>query len=590
MPEVITDNIDLWCSALRTKSTAGRGSNGKVEAYGIKKLRELILELAVRGKLLPQDPNDEPAQTLLERIAKEKAHLLKEGQIKKGKALPVIGDDEKQFELPKGWQWRRMQDISSYIQRGKGPQYADTGKVKVVSQKCVQWAGFDLAPARHVDDTSLEKYQPERFLKNGDLLWNSTGTGTVGRTNVVHDIDANSLVADSHVTIIRPLLTDSNFLWCYLSAPGIQSRIEPEHEKALVSGTTNQVELNTSAVVQLVVPIPPLAEQHRIVAKVEELMALCDQLEQQQTNNIEAHLTLVETLLSTLTNVESQEEFTEAWNRIADHFDTLFTTEQSIDQLKQTILQLAVMGKLVPQDPNDEPAKVLLARAKAAKEQLSIERRLRQSEVVEFSEPELLFDLPDGWTWAHVTDVALIQGGKRLPPGAELVDTPTPHIYIRVTDMKDGSILESGLRYLLPEVQREISRYIVNKEDLYITIAGTIGSIGTIPDWLDGQNLTENAAKIVFRHLDKHFFLLALTSEFVQSQFIEKTKQMAQPKLALKRIAGAMFCLPPIAEQHRIVAKVDELMALCDTLKERLADAKTTQIHLADEIVEQAVA
>ncbi len=111
-----------------------------------------------------------------------------------------------------------------------------------------------------------------------------------------------------------------------------------------------------------------------------------------------------------------------------------------------------------------------------------------------------------------------------------------------------------------------------------------------IPDWLDGQNLTENAAKIVFRLLEKRFFLLALSSDFVQSQFLEKTKQMAQPKLALKRIAGAMFCLPPLAEQHRIVAKINELMTLCAALKARLSAAQTTQIHLADTIVEQAVA
>jgi type I restriction enzyme S subunit len=190
----------------------------------------------------------------------------------------------------------------------------------------------------------------------------------------------------------------------------------------------------------------------------------------------------------------------------------------------------------------------------------------------------------------HVKDVAIVQGGKRLPNGAALLETPTPHIYIRVTDMKDGTVSENGLLYLSPEVQRQISRYIINKEDLYITIAGTIGDVGVIPDSLDGQNLTENAAKLVFRILDKRFLQLALSSDFVQAQFLEKTKQMAQPKLALKRIAGAKFCLPPLAEQHRIVAKVDELMAICDALKARLTDAQTTQIHLADAIVEQAVA
>ena len=148
----------------------------------------------------------------------------------------------------------------------------------------------------------LASYQPERFLEQDDLLWNSTGTGTVGRINVLGVVKPNLLVADSHVTVIRPIKVNSNFIWCYVAAPGIQLKIEPGSENTLVSGTTNQVELNTSAVIRLVVPVPPLNEQQRIVDKVEELMALCDQLEQQQTDSNAAHQTLVEILLGTLTD------------------------------------------------------------------------------------------------------------------------------------------------------------------------------------------------------------------------------------------------------------------------------------------------
>ena len=164
-------------------------------------------------------------------------------------------------------------------------------------------------------------------------------------------------------------------------------------------------------------------------------------------------------------------------------------------------------------------------------------------------------------------------------------ESPTPHVYIRVTDMKNGTISETGLRYISPEVQREIARYIINKEDLYITIAGTIGDVGCVPESLDGHNLTENAAKIVFRAFDRRFFQLALTSDFVQAQFLEKTKQMAQPKLALKRIAGAKFYLPPLAEQRRIVAKVDQLMALVDALETQLAASRATAANLLSALV-----
>ena len=277
LQQLITDNIDLWTSAETKRSTTGRGSNSKIELTGIKKLRELILELAVRGLLVPQDPNDEPASVLLEKIAAEKKQLIKEGKIKKQKPLPAITVDEKQFALPEHWEWVRLQLISEYIQRGKGPKYAEQGTVRVVSQKCVQWTGFDLSKARFVDDGSLNNYQEERYLKAGDLLWNSTGTGTVGRVNVLPSM-IDKLVADSHVTIIRPVFKNSHFICSFLKSPSIQHKIDPGNENSLVSGTTKQVELNTSTITSLVIPMPPLLEQHRIVAKVDELMALCDQL------------------------------------------------------------------------------------------------------------------------------------------------------------------------------------------------------------------------------------------------------------------------------------------------------------------------
>ena len=157
MDTLVTDHLDLWTAALKRKFTAGRGSSSKVELYGIKKLRELILELAVRGLLVPQDPNDEPASELLKKIAAKKARLVKEGKIKREKLLPSIGDGEKSFDIPSGWVWCRLQEISEYIQRGKGPAYADSGLVRVVSQKCVhslhstnRWSPFPCIPVLYV--------------------------------------------------------------------------------------------------------------------------------------------------------------------------------------------------------------------------------------------------------------------------------------------------------------------------------------------------------------------------------------------------------------------------------------------------------
>jgi type I restriction enzyme S subunit len=567
MVEVIIDNLDVWSSALLTKSTSGRGSNGKLEAYGIKKLRELILELAVRGKLVPQDPNDEPASVLLERIVKEKSRLIREGLIKKEKSFSEIGDDEKSFELPDGWEWSRLQDVSSYVQRGKGPRYADFGKVQVVSQKCIQWAGFDLSQARYVDDASLYGYQAERFLCKDDLLWNSTGTGTAGRINVVPDVESNSLVADSHVTIIRPLMVSSSFLRCYVAAPGIQQRIEPEHENSLVSGTTNQVELNLSAVVQLVVPVPPLAEQYRIVAKVDELMALCDQLEQQQTDSLAAHQTLVASLLGTLIRVESQQEFSAAWARIASHFDTLFTTEASIDQLKQTILQLAVMGKLVPQDPNDEPVSDLLKRIATERGRLVEDGEARQKKVLpDIGKDEVPYVLPKGWGWVRLGQIISISSGDGLT-SANMKSAGGIPVY--------GGNGVNGYH----------DKANITKPTLVIGRVGYYcGSIHITPElaWV-----TDNAFVTTFS--EENIYLGFLYWLLRGTNLKENENATAQPVISGRKVYPIVVGLPPKKEQHRIVAKVDELMAMCDTLKARLAEAHTIQLHLADAIVEQAV-
>jgi type I restriction enzyme S subunit len=612
---LITNHIDIWTTAIERKSSAGRGTSNKFSLYGIKKLRELILELAVRGKLVPQDANDEPASILLKRIAAEKTKLVKDKKIKKPKALSEVGEDEKPFELPQGWKWSRFQDISSYIQRGKGPSYAEVGKVKVISQKCVQNTGFDMSPARYVTDESLEKYQPERFLINDDILWNSTGTGTVGRANVISNVDVNSLVADSHVTVIRPLNIYSRFLWCFIMAPGIQSRIAPDNENALVSGSTNQVELNTSSVMSVVAPVAPLEEQHRIVAKVDELMSLCDALEAQTEASISAHQTLVETLLNALLqpNIIQQKDsqsaspessfadslepalndsFVDRWDRVAQHFDTLFTTAASIDTLKQTILQLAVMGKLVEQDPNDEPAAKLLERIDAEKAQLIKDGKIKkQKPLPAISDEEKSFELPEGWEWVNLAELVTIRGGKRLPKGQILSREVTPYIYIRVSDMRSGSIREDDLHYISEDVQSQISNYIITSDDIYMTIVGaTIGKCGLIPIRFNGMNLTENAARLTpFIGIDKHYLFKYLDSAFAQAQFFDKTKQVGVQKMALNRLSSTKVPFPSLEEQHRIVAKVDELMALCDQLKARLSDAQTTQLHLTDAIVEQAI-
>lgn len=239
----------------------------------IPRLRRFILDLAVRGKLVPQDFNDEPASELLKRIAREKVRLVKAGKIRKENPLPALGDAGPLFDLPPSWSWTRLGIVAVYIQRGKSPKYAASDGSPVVSQKCVQWRGLDLTVAKRVTRESLADYEEFRFLRDGDLLWNSTGTGTIGRVIRLVDPPKN-LVCDSHVTVVRCRELDPEYVRVWLRSDHVYALIEDR-----AAGSTNQVELTAQMAVNQIVPLPPVAEQHRIVAKVDELMALCDRLE-----------------------------------------------------------------------------------------------------------------------------------------------------------------------------------------------------------------------------------------------------------------------------------------------------------------------
>jgi type I restriction enzyme S subunit len=554
---------------------------------GVQKLRQLILQLAVQGKLVPQDPSDEPASVLLTRIRGEKERLAKEGEVGKIFAGKAVTTEEQIFVVPANWGWSRLDEICSYIQRGKGPTYVDKSDVPVVSQKCVQWSGFRLAPARFICPSTLGKYAKERFLRTGDLLWNSTGTGTIGRVNVYHHEDNpyEKVVADSHVTVVRPVFVNSRYVWIWLASPYIQTDLEGN-----ASGSTNQVELATSVVKTHVIPLPPLEEQKRIVAKVDQLMALCNELETRQQKQQQGRVRLNSSALDALLTAREPDEFADHWQRISTNFDLLYDHPETIAKLRAAILQLAVQGKLVPQDPNDEPASVLLERVKAEKAKLISDKKVRgNKDVALLDTDDETIQVPDGWEKARIGEFSLVQGGKRLPNGAAFSSVPTTQIYIQVTNMKNGSIVMENLKYIDAETFSKINKYIIEKDDLYITIAGTIGDVGDVPEVFDHMSLTENAAKFVFRGLDKKFFLLALRSAQSQSQFREKTKQLAQPKLALHRIADAIVPIPPLEEQKRIVAKIDQLMKLCDGLESKLNQAQQHSEKLMEATVRQVL-
>ncbi|HAH6533645.1 TPA: restriction endonuclease subunit S [Escherichia coli] len=580
--KLIVDHMETWTSALQTRSTAGRGSSGKIDLYGIKKLRELILELAVRGKLVPQDPNDEPASELLKRIAAEKAELVKQGKIKKQKPLPEISEEEKPFELPEGWEWTKLTRIAeinpkidvsddeqeiSFIPmplistRFDGSHEFEIKKWKDVKKGYTHFANGDIAIAKITPCFENSKAAIFSGLKNG------IGVGT------------------TELHVARPFsdIINRKYLLLNFKSPNFLKSGESQ-----MTGSAGQKRVPRLFFENNPIPFPPMQEQERIIIRFTQLMSLCDQLEQQSLTSLDAHQQLVETLLGTLADSQNAEELAENWARISEHFDTLFTTEASVDALKQTILQLAVMGKLVPQDPNDEPASELLKRIVQAKAQLVKEGKIKkQKPLPPISDEEKPFELPEGWEWSYLSDIGILARGrsKHRPR-----NDPTLYADGTIPLVQTGDVARSNgciNTYSALYNQLGLSQSkLWNKGTLCITIAENIADSGILnfdacfPDSVVGFTPYENEIPVLYFH----YFMMTIKSTL--EKFAPST---AQKNINIDILSQLFFPCPPLEEFHRIVDKVQNLLSVCDVLRAYIQSAQQTQLHLADALTDAAI-
>ncbi|EHO4022865.1 TPA: restriction endonuclease subunit S [Escherichia coli] len=578
--KLIVDHMETWPSALQTRSTAGRGSSGKIDLYGIKKLRDLILELAVRGKLVPQDPNDEPASELLKRIAAEKAELVKQGKIKKQKPLPEISEEEKPFELPQGWEWVTLATVGEIVGGGTpksdNPQFWAKNGIKWITPadlyglkgKYITSGARDISPAGLSNSSA-------RLMPKGSVLFSSRAP--IGYVAIA---DAELSTNQGFKSCVPYIKESAEYIYYFLLASA--KKIDAE-----ASGTTFK-EVSGAIVSKILLPLPPLSEQLKIVSRANELMSLCDQLEQQSLTSLDAHQQLVETLLGTLTDSQNAEELAENWTRISEHFDTLFTTEASVDALKQTILQLAVMGKLVPQDPNDEPASELLKRIAQEKAQLVKEGKIKkQKSLPPISDEEKPFELPEGWEWSYLSDIGILARGrsKHRPR-----NDPTLYADGTIPLVQTGDVARSNgciNTYSALYNQLGLSQSkLWNKGTLCITIAANIADSGILnfdacfPDSVVGFTPYENEIPVLYFH----YFMMTIKSTL--EKFAPST---AQKNINIDILSQLFFPCPPLEEFHRIVDKVQNLLSVCDVLRAYIQSAQQTQLHLADALTDAAI-
>jgi len=494
---------------------------------GVARIRGFVLDLATRGQLVPQLARDGSGEALLATIAP---------RVPKAS----VRLDEGPFAIPVTWSWTTIGSVCSYIQRGKSPTYVESSEVPVVSQKCVQWEGFLIERARFVDPTSLSAYAEERLLRQGDLLWNSTGHGTVGRIAVFRpDARYPRVVADSHVTVVRPEI-DPGYLWCWIASPTVQSTIDD-----LVSGTTKQTELATSTVVAQPLPLPPLAEQKRIVAKVDQLMALCDELEARQTTKRETGARLTKSALEALTSAEGPEEFERAWTRVVENFEIVVDRAEKVGELRRALLQLAVSGALSSSGPS-------------------------------------------AWKRAVIAGVADCRLGKMLD---KVKNRGTPRPYLRNTNVHWFRLELDDIKEMLFQ-DAECDEYELRAGDLVVCEGGH--GIGRTAVWT-GEIKPMMFQKALHRirprpEMNSMFLAYQLKVAADTGSMSAYFTGAGIPHLTGRRLAEMEVVIPPVSEQHAVVAKVEQLMKVCDDLEAKLRRAEDRAARLVEAVVREMVA
>jgi type I restriction enzyme S subunit len=543
---------------------------------GVARLRELILTLAVQGKLVPQDPSDEPAIELLKKIRTEKDRLIAEGKIKRDKPLAEISDEEKPFELPVSWEWCRIGAVTTYGSSAKAATIKpetwvlDLEDVEKGTGKLLNKSRFSERPA----------LSDKNVFFAGDVLYGK-----------LRPYLNKVLVADEDgicTTEIVPLRCYGPYEPGYF-AIALRTPFFLEYVNALSYGM-KMPRLGTEDARKALLPLPPLAEQSRIVTRVEELMQLCDAIEASGQLEAQQHAQLAGTLLGTLTQSETPEALADNWQRIATHFDLLLDRPEAVDALEQIILQLAVRGLLVPQDPTDEPASILLQKIRTEKDHLiaqgKIKRDKPQPPILDEEKP---FDLPQGWEWVRVADLcSMVTDGEHLTPTRCDDATQVPLVTAknvrhevmdyRVTDYVPRDVAEKCWQRCKPLVG----------DILMVSVGATLGRLCVLREPLDMVLVRSvTILRPVHVGVSVDFFALRLMSQDSQAEIWREVKQSAQPCLYLAKSAALKIAIPPLAEQTRIVARVNELRSLCAELRLRLTTSQMVQSHLADALVAQ---
>lgn len=545
----------------------------------IERLRRFILDLAVRGKLLAQNSKDEPASELLKRIAREKNRLAQAGMIRTPKAIPPLSDTP--FQIPSNWRWSQLAEVGVLSPRNDAP---DTLQASFVPMPLIA-AEYGVGNQHEIRNWGEIKKGYTHFAEGDVGLAKITPCFENGKSTVFRNLTGGIGSGTTELHVVRPFLVNPDYILLFLKSPHFIEAGIPK-----MTGTAGQKRVPSDYFAHSAFPLPPLEEQHRIVAKVDELMKLCDCLEAAQKTRETARDKLVAASLARFQYPDS-ETFQAGAYFVLDALPAITARPDQIKAMRQAVLDLAIRGRLAPQDPADEPASQLLEKISETRKALYAKGHIpKPKALAPVDTDDLPFQLPEGWVWSRLGDLCYqVSDGPHFSPRYVTAEEGIPFLSAR--NVRQGCFDLSTVKYVSRADHEEFCKRIrPEKGDIIYTKGGTTG-VAKVNDLDFEFSVWVHLAvlRIEKRLLHPQYIELALNSPHCYAQSQHYTQGTSNFDLGLTRMIKITIPLPPLSEQHRIVSKTAELLAICNQLEAGLSVVKDSRSRLLHALLAEAL-
>lgn len=539
---------------------------------GITRLRELILKLAMQGKLVEQNLKEQSAHELIEDIKKERQKLIKLGKIRKQKELELIKNDETLYQLPSNWKWVRLNEFGTW-KSGSTPNRSNSsfynGNIPWVKSGEVK-QGLIKETSEAISELALEKCSLD-LNPRGSVLVAMYGAN-IGEVGIL-DIEATTNQAVCACNIFS--LINNKYLFNLISS--LKQNFINQGAGAAQPNISREKIINT------IVPLPPFEEQKRIVEKIDQLMLLCDKLEAERNSKNKLQLQINSAAINNLIKANDEISFNKAWSFIANRFDTLYTVKQNVTVLKDVILNLAIKGKLVGQNDNDESIENYLKKIIEEKNELLKKGLMKKQASFPIKDNDFPFSIPLRWKWICLGEIVSLLGDGIH--GTPEYDIHGEYYFINGNNLTDGKIEIKENTKTVSNEQFIKHKRNLNDKTVFVSINGTIGNVAFYNN--EKIILGKSACYFNLVNVNKNYIKIILNSSYFLNYAFSSATGTTIKNVSLKTMRELPIPLPPLNEQERIVERVNQLFKLCDTLEKNIEQSSKKQSQLLNAVLAQ---